>query len=598
MPKLTSEQNEQYYRVRLDPYKLRHSKGMEHRARCPFHDSSNPTVLWVDLEEGNYCCFACGEKGGSAFAFEQSLLRKEKGTVQAPSHDDVMRSLEQVLGTPFVQRTYAEPLETGQKKGWNRKQARDFYRYTDELGEELFTVWRFVDRNGKKLTPADRPCPCGANPDAECSLGCQEGRLWSTKGVRRVLYRLPDVIQSMLVFVVEGEKNANDLSRALAAYIKQRKGFPLSSELTLERVAVTTNPGGATAWKPEYGFGRCFTEKIVIKLGDNDGPGRLHDQAACSDIAPYALKLFTLDLPVGEGEDISDYLAEHSIDEFLKLLPTRKPWTQPKRQDAVIADTLEARALLVRPSDLVVAGALAGGDWLVEGLIERGTRGLVVAPPKTSKSLLFLEMVLCLATQQSFLGARPYHRAVKCAVISREDGPVIVHRRLMQLAAARGLSPQDVDRNIVVNTEQQSARFKIDRPADLEEMGDWLKAAGVEFCVIDVLNRLHDQQENSSDDMTKVMQRFDELARRGACQVCVIHHTNKTGGVKGSTSIEGWADYIARLEQHPDDESVKTLFLKTKLSGAVVPRAIRYQQSPDHTQSRIQLVVGRSDVAA
>lgn len=112
----------------------------------------------------------------------------------------------------------------------------------------------------------------------------------------------------------------------------------------------------------------------------------------------------------------------------------------------------------------------------------------------------------------------------------------------------------------------------------------------VEFCVIDVLNRLHDQQENSSDDMTRVMQRFDELAQKAGCQVCVIHHTNKGGDVKGSTSIAGWADYIATLTQNADDESVKVLGLRTKLSGQVVPRTIRYWQSEDQTISRIQVV--------
>jgi KaiC/GvpD/RAD55 family RecA-like ATPase len=593
MPKLTAQQTEQFYRVRLDPFKIRHSRGMEHRSICPLHKGSNPSQFWVDIAEGNYCCFSCGAKGGSAYAFEMAFLQSQG---QSPNHDDVQRSLEEVLGTPFAQRTYPEVLQPGVRKGWDRRQARDFYRYTDELGEELFTVWRFVDRTGRKLTPADRPCPCTKNPDAECPLGCADGRVWSTKGVRRVLYRLSDVIQSSLVFVVEGEKNANDLSRTLAEYIRLHGGFPLGN-LTVDRVAVTTNPGGASAWKKEHGFGRYFFGKVVIKLGDNDAPGRMHDQQACEDIAPHALKLFTLALPVGEGEDISDYLAAHSVDELLKLLPSRKEWALPKPKNAVIAEPLEEKPLLVKPSELAEGDGISGADWLVEGLIERGTRGLVVAPPKTGKSLLFLEMVLCLATRQSFLGLRPYERTVRCAVISREDGPTIVHRRLSQLALGRGISMRELDQNILINTVKQSSSFKIDRKGDVDEMASWLKVMGVEFAVIDVLNRLHDQQENSSDDMTKVMQSFDELGRLAGCQVCVIHHTNKAGGVKGSTSIEGWADYIARLEQHPDDDAVKTLFLKTKLSGTVMPRTIRYWQSEDQKQSRIQLVEQRRSTA-
>jgi len=119
---------------------------------------------------------------------------------------------------------------------------------------------------------------------------------------------------------------------------------------------------------------------------------------------------------------------------------------------------------------------------------------------------------------------------------------------------------------------------------DLTAMAEWLRSEGVEFCVLDVLNRLHGGEENSSDAMTRIMQRFDELARLASCQVCLIHHTNKSGGVKGSTAIEGWADWIACLEQSTDQEEVKTLFLRTKSSGAVIPRAIRYWQSQDQAR--------------
>lgn len=583
----TQEQNEQIYATVLDQFKMHHTKGSEYRSICPFCLGSNTSKFWFDTAEGNYYCFACRAKGPSAYMFQQALLAKELG--YGPRHDETQRRLEEVLGVPFVQRVYPEVLDRA-KKGWNPKHAQDSYSYNDEWGNELIRVFRFTDRNGNKLTPAARPCACRKNADAECEEGCHGGYIWSTKGVRRVPYRLPALIGCNVVFCVEGERNANDLARALAAYTKEHRGFPISGALTVDHVAVTTNPGGSAQWKPEYGFGEFFRGKIVVKLGDNDGPGRLHDRDVCSDVCRFALETSTLALPVGESEDISDYLKRNTVDDLLRLLPTRKIWEHPKRVDAVIAESLEVRPLLVKPSELAAKNAAEGGDWLVEGLIERGTRGLVVAPPKTGKSLLFLEMVLCLATNRSFLGVKPYGRPVKCAVISREDGPVIVHRRLQQLGASRGISLEEMDRHIVVNTEAQSSRFKIDRDADLTEMADWIMRTEVEFIVIDVLSKLHDQQENSSDDMTRVMNCFDELRRLTGAQVCVIAHTNKQGGVKGSTAIEGWGDWVVRLEQNADDDSIKTLFLKTKLSGAVVPRTIRYSQSPDLTQSRIELV--------
>jgi hypothetical protein len=587
--KFTPAQCEQYYRLRLDSYGLRHSRGMEFRSRCPFHGGSNPSALWVRLDEGNFNCFACGVKGGSIFSFEQEMLKLEGATSQAPEVRLVQESIEKILGTPFIQRVYPEPVTSARQSGWDRTKAQDFYRYTDEVGAESFTVWRFVDRQGNKKTPPDHPCPCRSNPGTECESGCENGRVWGSKGCRRVLYRWPDVIQAGLVFIVEGEKNVNDLSRALAQYIAKKGGFPLGN-LTLDRVGVTTNPGGSSGWKPEYGFGKEFQSKVVIKLGDNDVPGRTHDAAVCGDVAKYASKLFTLDLPVGEGEDISNYLEGHSIEDFLKLLANRKEWATQKAVTTELPQSLAPRVLLVPPSHLVAGGVDGSTDWLVRGLIERGTRGLMAAPPKAGKSLLFLDLVICMALRDSFLGAPKYHREVKTAVISREDGPGLVHRRLSQLAAGRGLSAKALDSNLLVNTERQSSTFRIDVQRDLDEMAEWLRAGEVEFTVIDVLNRIHSQQENSSDDMTRVMQRFDELAEKSGSQICVIHHTSKSGGIKGSTSIEAWADYVCRLEPDVGDESIKKLLLKTKSISAVEPRFMRYWQSPDESRSQIKLL--------
>lgn len=581
---LTQELIEHYYRTRLDGNKIHHSKGFEWRSQCAIHGGDNPNSMLIDTSDGHFVCFACKTKGKNVIAFEQEMLKREMGVV--PEFGIVQESVSKILGMPLLERIHHEEPKTI-KGGWDRSKAQARYIYTDELGEEQFSVWRFRYADGRKATPPDFPCRCKGS-DA-CENECEKGRCWGARGVRRVLYRLPDVIQSSLVFVVEGERNADDLSRAISSHIKNTGGFKLGA-LILDRVAVTTNSGGALAWKKEYGYGKFFHGKVVVKLGDNDGAGRQHDEDACSDIGESALQLFKLELPVGEGEDISDFLVKNDISDFIKLLSNRVPYKLLEKViPTVKEDSLSERVLLVRPSDLT-GPRENGGNWIVPGFIERGTRGLVVAPPKTGKSLLFLDLALCIGTGQSFLCMPRSVYPVKVAIISREDGPVMVKRRLSQLAAGHGLSAMDVDRNILVNTIEQSSRFRIDNQKDLEEMAKWLKMSGVEFTVIDVLNKIHAQEENSSTDMTRVMSKFDELAHMSGSQVCVIHHTNKIGGVKGSTSIEGWADYVFRLEADKEDESIKTLFVKTKSTGQISPRSMKYIQNEEQTISRISLI--------
>lgn len=588
--KMAPELNEQYFAVRLDPYKLHHSKGMEYRAICPLHGGGNPSQFWVNLAEGNWCCFSCGEKGGSAYSLEMKLLAAELNRL--PLADEVTAKIEEITGTPFKRRIHPETPVQREGKGkfpWDRRQAQDKYVYTDEIGNELFTVWRFQFRNGSKITPVDRPCSCNSNPDAECPNKCEGGRIGNIDGVARVLFRLPDVMQSILCFIVEGEKNCKDLSRALAEYIRRRGHFPLGG-LHVDRVAVTTNPGGAAGWKKEHGFGKHFYRKVVIKLGDNDGPGRLHDQAVCEDVSRYARELYTLELPVNEGEDISDFLERNTIEDFLQLLPQRKPYETKIPADKLIKDGLRPRVVLDEVENLEGSDRI---DWLVEGLIERGSKGLIVAPPKTGKSLFFIEVAICLAANIGLLGRRSYGRRVKCAIISREDGSVVVKRRVQQLAAGHNLSLADLKRFLLVNTQQLTDRFHIDRDDDLQEMAEWLKCHGIEFAVIDVLNLLHTKQENSSDDMTRVMQRFNLLAEMSGAQICVIGHTNKDGGVKGSTAIEGWPDWIVRLEAWEGTEDTKLLHVRTKSTGAIPSRMVRYWKSDDDAVSRIMLVQPR-----
>lgn len=586
----TQDEIEQYYRIRLDRAGFRHVKGNEYRSKCILHGGDNNTCLWVNVETGGFHCFSCHAKGGGIYSFEQEVLRMESTSGQGPMSGAVTESIHAILGTPFVYRVYSEDVSLKPKgNGWDRKQARDYYVYQDELGRELYRVWRFVDSRGNKITPPDHPCASHGNTDAECEAGCVDGRVWGAKDVRRVLYRLPDVIQSSLCFIVEGEKDANNLSRALAMYISKQNGFKMAN-LILDRVGVTTNMGGSSGWKPEYEYGKYFSGKIVIKLGDNDPAGRLHTEAVCKDVSRFAFQLYTLDLPVSEKGDISDYLKDNTIDDLIKLMmKTLKPWAVAKAKETKVGDKNEPRILLVHPVELT-RNSDDHSDWLVEGLIERGQRGLVVAPPKVGKSLLFLDMVVSLASMTRFMGANPYPRPVRTAVISREDGPELVKRRLTQLAAGRNLSLEEVNQFIHVNTVKQSSSFHIDSQKELEEMAQWLRAAQVEFCVLDVLNRLHFQKENSSDDMTKVMMKFDELASLSGAQICVIHHLSRAGNVKGSTSIEGWADFICKLEQDPNDDAVKTVTMKTKAKGLINPKTVKYWQSEDEKQSRIILV--------
>lgn len=114
------------------------------------------------------------------------------------------------------------------------------YNYQDENGTLLFQVLRYWDQQKGKTFKQRRPGPDGT-------------WVWNLKGVRRVLYRLPEVLTAVRegrpVFIVEGEKDADSLA-ALG-------------------LVATTNPNGAGKWRPEYS--EALHGARVVILPDNTG---------------------------------------------------------------------------------------------------------------------------------------------------------------------------------------------------------------------------------------------------------------------------------------------------------------------------------------
>ncbi len=169
------------------------------------------------------------------------------------------------------------------------------YDYRDENGELLFQVCRTHPRGFFQRRPAD-------------------GGGWvnSTKGVRRVPYRLPDLLAadpSEPVFVPEGEKDVDRL-------------------WSLDLVA-TCNSGGAGKWRSEYG--QVLTDRTIVILPDNDQPGRQHAETIARSLRSKAASVKILELPnLPPKDDVSDWLDAGGTAEELRRLAEEAPEWEPE----------------------------------------------------------------------------------------------------------------------------------------------------------------------------------------------------------------------------------------------------------------------------
>lgn len=244
----------------------------------------------------------CGRSGCSC--------SRSAGNVHCPAHDDQVPSLGvtakagQLLVHCYAGCDQQTVLQALAERGlWPARgeavatapAVAATYDYRDERGQLLYQVVRYSPKAFRQR----RPDGYG-------------GWIWSLDGVRRVLYRLPELLSSATgrVYLVEGEKDADRLWSL---------GLP-----------ATTAPGGAGKWRSEYG--EALRGRQVIVLPDNDEPGRKHALQVAASLATIAKEVRVLELPgLPPHGDVSDWLDAGGTAEQLEQLAAACPvWTQAK----------------------------------------------------------------------------------------------------------------------------------------------------------------------------------------------------------------------------------------------------------------------------
>lgn len=171
------------------------------------------------------------------------------------------------------------------------------YAYTDEAGEPLFY--------------AERRYPKGFR-----QYRIENGRkVWDLEGVRRVLYRLPRVIEAVrngeTVYIAEGEKDVHAFEAA--------------------GVTATCNPMGAGSWRPEYSGILAGAEVVIV--ADADKSGRAHARKVAASLTGKAASVTVVE--AAEGNDAADHLAAgHGLADFRPVQPETDTPDEPVSENS------------------------------------------------------------------------------------------------------------------------------------------------------------------------------------------------------------------------------------------------------------------------
>jgi putative DNA primase/helicase len=243
-----------------------HRSGSEFRAPCPIHQGTRDSFA-VNAKTGTWFCHSECDRGGDLLNLEMELSGVDFKTALDAVGNLMGRDLQKQGGN------HPRPVR-------NSRIVAE-YDYHDEQGELLYQI---VRREPKEFF---QRYPDGLS-----------GWRWK-KHPRQVLFHLPEVLESPIVFVAEGEKDAECL---------RAHGF-----------AATTNSGGASAaWLESYT--NVLQDREVILIPDRDVPGRARVVRIAKALFGHVAKLIILDLD-HSGKDVSDWFeAGHSEIELLSLV--------------------------------------------------------------------------------------------------------------------------------------------------------------------------------------------------------------------------------------------------------------------------------------
>lgn len=453
--------------------------GAGYLARCPAHADTNPSLSISESRDGKlllHCHAGCDFETVIAAAG----LGKGNGK-NAP------KALHRVIpkGEPDA-----------------------VYDFTDEKGTLLFQACRY-GHGPSKTFKYRRPDGNG-------------GWIWSLGDVRRVPYRLPEILKVEALFIVEGEKDADALKSL---------GYPATSSKN---------------WRPEWS--EFFRGKTVYIIPDNDMPGIKIASNVAKSFYGRAEAVYWVELPgLPPGGDVSDFIkargAESADTELAELLTHAQKWIPQESTQNPGFKFLSIQELLAGENT---------PEWVIEKRLDSKSLAMIYGGSGTMKTTLALDIGLSVAT-----GSGWHNHAIQTS------GPVFYFCGEGFAGIGRRLKAWEITRGINIETapfyvSNQPARM-LD-PTSVEEVSiavDSLKAkhGPPVLILLDTLNRnFGPGDENSTADMTAFISALDNFRNRFNCAILLLHHTGHTSTerARGASSLRAALDWEYRLELATD----------------------------------------------
>lgn len=390
---------------------------------------------------------------------------------------------------------------------------RTVYSYTDEQGDELYRKIRI------------EPGPNGKAKSFYCEHDEDGKVIKNLKACRLVLYNLPAILRAISeqrsIFLVEGEKNADDLLK--------------------RRLTATTSPE-SLKWTDSYT--ETLKNADVVILYDMDKTGLERRDLLCQKLHGKVKRLRVIELPglqyqESHGKDISDWLAcGNTISDLQKILSKTADYKPVSNKHGIRVVTMEEFLSMQLPKREMILSPFLQSQGLCLLYAKRGV----------GKTHVALGIAYAVATGGRFLKWEA-EKPRKVLYVDGEMPAAAMQERLRRIAVSEDSKLPASDYLRLITPDLQEGPIPdlstFEGRAVLKDL-----SGDSELIVIDNLSCLfRSGVENEAESWQPVQDWALEMRRNGKT-IIFVHHAAKGGQQRGTSKKEDILDAVIVLK-HP-----------------------------------------------
>jgi RecA-family ATPase len=221
--------------------------------------------------------------------------------------------------------------------------------------------------------------------------------------------------------------------------------------------------------------------------------------------------------------------------------------------------------------------------FLIDTLWADSGVGVIGGTPKSCKSWLGLEMAVSVASGQPCLGRFAVRKPGPALIYLAEDGLEIVRDRLDALCQHHGIEIDTLDVRVIVTPS-----LRLDLECDSQRLYATIARHQPRLLVLDPLVRLHHADENSAQEISRLLAGLRTLQRKHQVAIVLVHHTRKAirgrqpgQSLRGSGDLHAWGDSNLYLRHQRD---ALELTVEHRAAAAPEPLRVKLVEPPPHLE--------------